>query len=86
MPIFFDGGIRNGSDILKALAIGADLVWIGRPILWGLACEGRTGVENILKMLNAQLKESMLQCGCYSLADIKKQDVIYAKRHFKGLL
>ena len=86
VPIFFDGGIRNGSDVLKALAIGADLVWIGRPVLWGLACEGRKGVENILRILNEELKEAMLQSGCYCLADIKKQDVIYAKRHFKGLL
>lgn len=60
IPVWFDGGIRNGSDILKALAIGADLVWIGRPVLWALACEGQTGVENMLKILNEQLKEAML--------------------------
>ena len=40
VPIWFDGGIRHGSDILKALALGADLVWIGRPVLWALACQG----------------------------------------------
>jgi len=39
-PIWFDGGVRSGTDILIALALGADLVWIGRPVLWGLACEG----------------------------------------------
>ena len=38
IPVWFDGGIRTGHDVLKALAIGADLVWIGRPVLWGLAC------------------------------------------------
>lgn len=38
IPVWFDGGIRSGHDVLKALAIGADLVWIGRPVLWGLAC------------------------------------------------
>jgi len=38
VPVWFDGGIRSGHDVLKALAIGADLVWIGRPVLWGLAC------------------------------------------------
>ena len=46
--VLFDGGIRFGSDILKALALGADTVWIGRPVLWGLAMEGQKGVENIL--------------------------------------
>lgn len=38
IPVWFDGGIRYGSDVFKALAIGADLIWIGRPVLWGLAC------------------------------------------------
>jgi len=40
IPIFFDGGIRKGSDVLKALAIGADCVFLGRAVLWGLACDG----------------------------------------------
>ena len=40
VPVWFDGGIRHGSDVLKALALGADLVWIGRPVVWALACEG----------------------------------------------
>jgi isopentenyl diphosphate isomerase/L-lactate dehydrogenase-like FMN-dependent dehydrogenase len=41
VPIFFDGGIRRGSDVLKAIALGADVVFIGRAVLWGLACEGQ---------------------------------------------
>ena len=41
VPIFFDGGIRRGSDVLKAIALGADVVLIGRAVLWGLACEGQ---------------------------------------------
>lgn len=40
IPVWFDGGVRSGADVLKALALGADIVWVGRPILWGLACEG----------------------------------------------
>mmetsp|Transcript_14315 Transcript_14315/g.24359 ORF Transcript_14315/g.24359 Transcript_14315/m.24359 type:complete len:150 (-) Transcript_14315:85-534(-) len=76
-PIWFDGGIRHGSDILKALALGADLVWIGRPVLWALGCEGQKGVENVIRKLNEELKEAMIQCGCYSLEDIKKNKIIY---------
>jgi len=76
-PVWFDGGIRHGSDILKALALGADLVWIGRPVLWALACEGQTGVENIIRIFNDELKEAMLQCGCYNLDDVRKNKIIY---------
>ena len=45
IPIFFDGGVRRGTDVLKALAYGASAVFIGRPVLWGLAVNGQTGVE-----------------------------------------
>jgi isopentenyl diphosphate isomerase/L-lactate dehydrogenase-like FMN-dependent dehydrogenase len=62
---------------LKALALGADLVWIGRPVLWALSCEGQTGVENIIRILNEELKEAMLQCGCYSLKDVREKNIIY---------
>lgn len=77
VQINFDGGIRKGSDVLKALALGADLVWIGRPVLWALACEGQQGVENLIRIMNEEFKEAMLQCGCYSLQDIKKKKIIY---------
>ena len=79
VPIWFDGGLRTGADVLKALALGADLVWIGRPVLWALACEGQTGVENIIRILNEELKEAMLQAGCYSLADVRSKKVLYDK-------
>ena len=80
VPVWFDGGIRHGSDILKAIALGADLVWIGRPVLWALACEGQTGVENMIRILNEELKEAMLQCGCYCYDDIKKNNIIYDEK------
>lgn len=77
IEIWFDGGIRRGSDVLKALAIGADFVWIGRPVLWGLTNGGQKGVESVLKILNEELKECMLECGCQSIDEIKKKTIIY---------
>lgn len=68
--VYVDGGIRRGSDVLKALAIGARAVLIGRPILWGLCAGGEEGVINILKMLRRELDEAMLLCGCAKLEDI----------------
>jgi isopentenyl diphosphate isomerase/L-lactate dehydrogenase-like FMN-dependent dehydrogenase len=60
VEIYFDGGIRRGSDILKAIAIGANAVFIGRPVIWGLACGGQEGVERALEILNDELKEAMI--------------------------
>ena len=77
VEILFDGGIRRGADVLKAVALGADSVWIGRPVIWGLSCNGQTGVEQVLKILNQELKEAMLQCGCYSLQDVRNKGLIY---------
>ncbi len=68
--IFVDGGIRRGTDVLKALALGADGVLIGRPILWGLTCEGSQGVATILDILRDELEESMKLCGCPHLREI----------------
>ena len=68
VPIFFDGGVRRGSDILKALALGADNVFIGRALLWGLAADGQRGVEDVVRILNEELKEAMLATGCMNIA------------------
>jgi 4-hydroxymandelate oxidase len=68
--IYVDGGIRRGSDILKAIALGARAVLIGRPILWGLSVSGQEGATNILEILRRELDEAMLLCGCTKLSDI----------------
>jgi 4-hydroxymandelate oxidase len=68
--IYVDGGIRRGSDVLKAIALGARAVLVGRPILWGLAVDGEKGATNVLEILRRELDESMLLCGCTTLADI----------------
>jgi L-lactate dehydrogenase (cytochrome) len=63
LAILFDSGIRGGADALKALALGADAVCLGRPYLWGLALEGEAGVEAVLKMVLAELDLTMALCG-----------------------
>jgi L-lactate dehydrogenase (cytochrome) len=63
LTILFDSGVRSGSDVIKALALGADAVCLGRPYIWGLALEGQAGVETVLKMILAELDLTMALCG-----------------------
>ena len=67
-----DGGIRRGSDILKALALGAKAVLVGRAPLWGLAAFGQKGVERVLWMLGAELKLALALAGKSSLAKVDR--------------
>lgn len=69
VPVLMDGGIRRGSDILKALALGADAVLIGRPALHGLAVGGASGVAHVLHLLLRELEHSMVLCGVRSPAE-----------------
>jgi len=68
--VYVDGGIRRGSDVLKAIALGARAVLIGRPVLWGLTVNGEQGATQVLEILRRELDEAMLLCGCTTLADI----------------
>src|SRR6266567_1203520 len=70
--IYVDGGIRRGNDILKAIALGARAVLIGRPILWGLTVAGEQGALDVLEILRRELDEAMLLCGCTALKDINR--------------
>jgi len=63
-PVLVDGGIRRGADVLKALALGANAVAVGRPILWGLAVGGEDGVRRVLDLLSGELDEAMALSGC----------------------
>jgi len=63
LAVLFDSGVRSGADVLKALALGADAVCLGRPYLWGLALDGQAGVETVLKMVLAELDLTMALCG-----------------------
>jgi len=71
--VYVDGGIRRGSDVLKAIALGARAVLVGRPILWGLCVGGEQGAINVLEILRRELDEAMLLCGCTTLGDIKRE-------------
>ena len=68
--IYVDGGIRRGSDVLKAIALGARAVLVGRPLLWGLCVAGEQGALGVLEILRRELDEAMLLCGCTKLSDI----------------
>ena len=70
LAVLFDSGVRSGADTLKALALGADAVCLGRPYIWGLALEGQAGVETVLKMILAELDLTMALCGLASPAEI----------------
>lgn len=70
IPLLLDGGIRRGTDVVKALALGARAVAIGRPVLWGLAVAGQQGVEQVLEILRSELDRALALCGCGSPGDL----------------
>jgi isopentenyl diphosphate isomerase/L-lactate dehydrogenase-like FMN-dependent dehydrogenase len=70
IEVWVDGGVRSGIDVFKALALGARLVLIGRPVLWGLAADGEAGVGKVLTALRDEFDETLALCGCRSPADI----------------
>jgi isopentenyl diphosphate isomerase/L-lactate dehydrogenase-like FMN-dependent dehydrogenase len=72
VPVLMDGGIRRGTDIVKALALGATAILIGRPYLWGLAAFGQEGVERIVELLHAELKVAMGMGGIPDLPSITR--------------
>ena len=72
VPLLMDGGVRRGTDILKALALGAQSVLIGRPPLWGLAVDGERGVDHAIQILKNELENVMAQAGCASVDEITK--------------
>ncbi|KAM4634692.1 2-Hydroxyacid oxidase 1 [Polymixia lowei] len=73
--VYLDGGVRRGTDVLKALALGAQAVFIGRPVLWGLACQGDTGVSEVLDLLRDELQLAMALAGCRSVSEIRRSMV-----------
>jgi 4-hydroxymandelate oxidase len=72
VPVLLDGGIRRGTDVLKALALGASAILVGRPILHGLAAAGAAGVAHVLTILHAELEAAMALSGCATVAEIHR--------------
>lgn len=68
--VFLDGGIRRGTDVLKALALGARAVLIGRPYAWALAADGEAGVQRVLELLRDELQNALVACGCPSVREV----------------
>jgi 4-hydroxymandelate oxidase len=71
-----DGGVRRGIDVLKGIALGADLVAIGRPALWGLAVDGADGVQHVIELLRDELSLAMALAGCRSIGEITPDLVV----------
>jgi isopentenyl diphosphate isomerase/L-lactate dehydrogenase-like FMN-dependent dehydrogenase len=76
IDVYVDGGVRRGTDILKAVALGAKAVLIGRAVLWGLTVDGEQGVKNVLDILKKEFRLAMMLCGCQTVDDIRKNDLI----------
>lgn len=72
ISVFLDGGVRRGTDVFKALALGAKAVGIGRPFLWGLSAFGQAGVDRVLEILQGELRLVMGNCGTRTVADITR--------------
>jgi 4-hydroxymandelate oxidase len=76
IPVIVDGGVRRGTDVFKALALGATAVGIGRPYIWGLGAFGQAGVERVLQILDTELRLAMVGCGATTLAGITPKSII----------
>jgi (S)-2-hydroxy-acid oxidase len=77
--IIVDGGIRSGSDVFKALALGADFVLVGRPALWGLAFNGREGVETVMNIFEREFSRTMALAGVAKVPDIASSFLRYSE-------
>jgi isopentenyl diphosphate isomerase/L-lactate dehydrogenase-like FMN-dependent dehydrogenase len=76
VEVLLDGGVRRGSDVVKAVALGARAVMIGRAYLWGLAANGQAGVENVLDILRSGADSTLLALGHSSVKDLSPDDLV----------
>jgi heme/flavin dehydrogenase (mycofactocin system) len=85
VEVLLDGGIRRGSDVVKALALGARAVMIGRAYLWGLAANGQAGVENVLDILRDGIDSALLALGRSSVGELSREDLLIPAGFSRGL-
>jgi len=78
IEIYLDGGIRRGADVVKAIALGARAVFIGRPLFWGLAVDGEKGVIRVLEILREEIEITMAKCGRPTITSIDSSTVVKA--------
>jgi 4-hydroxymandelate oxidase len=74
--VLLDGGVRRGTDVIKAIALGARAVLVGRPVVWGLAAGGEGGARRVLDLLRAEIDQAMALCGCPTVGDISRDLVV----------
>jgi isopentenyl diphosphate isomerase/L-lactate dehydrogenase-like FMN-dependent dehydrogenase len=80
IPVLVDGGFRRGTDVFKALALGARAICIGRPYMWGVAAFGQPGVETVLAILRREFNLVMAQCGKQSVGEIRSSSIVSVRR------
>ncbi|KAJ8026964.1 Hydroxyacid oxidase 1 [Holothuria leucospilota] len=85
VEVYVDGGVRSGSDVFKAMALGARAVFVGRPTLWALAVNGGDGVRRMLRLLEDEFTTTMTMCGCQEIKDIDSSFVKH-QSHFQSKL
>ncbi|CAN1827901.1 Peroxisomal (S)-2-hydroxyacid oxidase GLO4, partial [Linum perenne] len=86
IPVIVDGGVRRGTDVFKALALGAQAVLVGRPVIYGLAAKGEEGVRQVIQMLKDEFELTMALAGCTSIKDISRSHVKTERDRFQSML
>lgn len=77
LAVWVDGGVRRGTDVVKLLALGADFVWVGKPIVWGLGAGGEEGVLKLLDILSSEVKNTLQLLGKTSISSVGKDCVAW---------
>jgi len=85
IEVVLDGGVRRGSDVVKALALGARAVMVGRAYLWGLAANGQPGVENVLDVLRSGIDSTLMAIGKSDISQLNRDDVVAPDGFFRTL-
>jgi L-lactate dehydrogenase (cytochrome)/glycolate oxidase len=85
IEVLLDGGVRRGSDVVKAMCLGARSVMIGRAYLWGLAVNGQAGVENVLDILRGGIDSTLLGLGRASVSELTREDVVAPPDFYRQL-